>query len=1296
MERDERERAEKERERLEQELERVEKKRFQDELDRSEKERVEEDVILVDAGPSDQFDQEVELEHCSTKVAAEAVTPDSLLEVHASPKERARVTPAETGATFSEGAALHVITSESDRERRKERHRGRRHTSGARSSTSPWSSSELVSSAQDGHTHAPFACHVEDEKPLAPDAGFGASPPVPDDMRKEESPGTVPAEQTLRRKGSKSSSPATKFSSPSGDGDLSSDTSAVSNVCGSPLCSESAALKDVMLHSKHKKMLRKLIPSYPHEDPSQHSAPSSTRSLYSNSSTSSSAVASNDRVLENDHFTKFTCDLAKKIDQEDEARASMVEQLFRLQQRALEKKVREKMRHLESMEVEKSSRWVEKRMRKARKQAEAEHAELQRQLARSKVVRDASFSSGNSTPSSSSSSRMCLSFKLSPPTSSPALRQTARLTGPKKSVTLANLETAERSDTDQSSATTDLADRHSVAEHAGAAEVVIANDKTAHPRRAKALSKGSKQVWSAPDDEGDKPVNFHIIALRKDMESTRQDIQASRKEKEWKVRELQRQKEEAIQLYKQKKVIITERVRLFQLEQQEREAEEFLEKALMLSVDDEVQKQITETAPCVGEVVERGSDAIVASSHPHAFEPSQGVLEGFEKPESSPEIVTFPQVTSISPASPVLSHSPPPVSDLPFPDPLSMTHGNLPLPALVLTPVSPASSSAGASESIGKASAGAGQEWKARESHLDALRAEVAEKKRAVKQLAAERQRQLQNREEQRLLRQLQRIEEQAEKLRQPLDLSDAETCVSSASDQVSASTALPASASVVADDYVEGVDLQAHHFEHLRPEASKNDSTVVSSNSETDSLLGQDNWHKPEQRQRARKQLASPDQEAGQLGTSPQLRQQELFGIGTADATTKDWNGITQSSVTDDIVLKLVDAQESAFPRKEPTEVTAKLDEQNRQPPFSEMAGFGDLQSLEIHENSPEFELLSLINPSFNRSPGSLSDQDSERSPFSFKDVAPSPPRPASPPPDRRLGSEGKSEGKSGSRKRHQAVDTVEREVFEILVDEICTDLSATDPVPVVPKQRSRSRSRSPSRAGGVRSPGGSSPAPSPTPKAEAIDTSEVTAKSFLDIVQNVLGGSDEDNVATTLSGPLDSWFPRVLEQMQKESSSKKELNLEAKATRDKDTEGWTRLLAEALVEVSGEEPRPEPRKLGWRRPVFGEQPLARFRAQQADGHGEPKNTWARASNRLQEVVRFGSKAGEENNHEMDVSNIDENITSLIDEEICIDDASWQDISNDVKLVKNQIVQMIFSDLVDEMAEEIQSLWPT
>ena len=66
---------------------------------------------------------------------------------------------------------------------------------------------------------------------------------------------------------------------------------------------------------------------------------------------------------------------------------------------------------------------------------------------------------------------------------------------------------------------------------------------------------------------------------------------------------------------------------------------------------------------------------------------------------------------------------------------------------------------------------------KARESQLDALRADVAEKKRALKQLAAERQRQLQNREEQRLLRQLQRIEEKAEKLRQPLDLSDAETC---------------------------------------------------------------------------------------------------------------------------------------------------------------------------------------------------------------------------------------------------------------------------------------------------------------------------------------------------------------------------------------------------------------------------------------------------------------------------------------------------------------------------------------
>eukprot|EP00931_Biecheleriopsis_adriatica_P064778 TRINITY_DN3947_c0_g2_i2.p1 TRINITY_DN3947_c0_g2~~TRINITY_DN3947_c0_g2_i2.p1 ORF type:complete len:3759 (-),score=912.49 TRINITY_DN3947_c0_g2_i2:186-11462(-) len=173
------------------------------------------------------------------------------------------------------------------------------------------------------------------------------------------------------------------------DGDISSGTSASNSNAwlASPGRSECASLKDMMRHSKHKHMIRKLIPSFPSPDEPhmQHSAPSSTRSLQSNSS-SSSAAASNDRAMEGDRFTRFTCDLAKKIDKEEEARASMVEQLFRLQQKALEKKVREKLRHLKVMEAERSPRWVEKRMRKVRMRAEAENAEIERQLAESKAL----------------------------------------------------------------------------------------------------------------------------------------------------------------------------------------------------------------------------------------------------------------------------------------------------------------------------------------------------------------------------------------------------------------------------------------------------------------------------------------------------------------------------------------------------------------------------------------------------------------------------------------------------------------------------------------------------------------------------------------------------------------------------------------------------------------------------------------------------------------------------------------------------------------------------------------------
>lgn len=241
------------------------------------------------------------------------------------------------------------------------------------------------------------ASSATDAGSVLPDAGGAPHPP---DMNGEKAAQATAAESTRWPQpgvNAETSSAAGRIAAPGRtphseeEGDVSSGASASNAWLGSPgrTGTEGTALKDMMRHSKHKHMIRKLIPSWsfpsPEEPPLQHSAPSSTRSLGSNSSSSSSAAASN-AALESDRFTRFTCDLAKKIVVDEEARASMVEQLFRLQQRALEKKVREKLRHLKAMETEKSPRWVEKRMRKIRMRAEAEHAEIERQLAESKAV----------------------------------------------------------------------------------------------------------------------------------------------------------------------------------------------------------------------------------------------------------------------------------------------------------------------------------------------------------------------------------------------------------------------------------------------------------------------------------------------------------------------------------------------------------------------------------------------------------------------------------------------------------------------------------------------------------------------------------------------------------------------------------------------------------------------------------------------------------------------------------------------------------------------------------------------
>jgi len=52
------------------------------------------------------------------------------------------------------------------------------------------------------------------------------------------------------------------------------------------------------------------------------------------------------------------------------------------------------------------------------------------------------------------------------------------------------------------------------------------------------------------------------------------------------------------------------------------------------------------------------------------------------------------------------------------------------------------------------------------------------------------------------------------------------------------------------------------------------------------------------------------------------------------------------------------------------------------------------------------------------------------------------------------------------------------------------------------------------------------------------------------------------------------------------------------------------------------------------------------------------------------------------------------EGMDSLIQDEICADEAGWLDIMENVKAVKSQVVDLIFNDLIDEMSAEIQDLW--
>lgn len=218
------------------------------------------------------------------------------------------------------------------------------------------------------------------------------------------------------------------------------------------------------------------------------------------------------------------------------------------------------------------------------------------------------------------------------------------------------------------------------------------------------------------DLRDEQALNKRLQVLRHETEVTRQAIQGARnlKEKEIKLRLYQRQKEDAKRLYEKKRELINERVRLIQLEREEREVDDLLDKALSLNVDEEVQRQITEP---------QATGTAVAG----AEQPGAGAMRGGG---GAVDCFVFK----------------------PWVSPRQQTRALLP----------------GLGEEAQKENVMPDEEAQKREQHLERLREELAEKRRAVEKLHAERQKERQAREEKQLLEELDRWEEEAQKLCKP------------------------------------------------------------------------------------------------------------------------------------------------------------------------------------------------------------------------------------------------------------------------------------------------------------------------------------------------------------------------------------------------------------------------------------------------------------------------------------------------------------------------------------------------
>jgi hypothetical protein len=215
-----------------------------------------------------------------------------------------------------------------------------------------------------------------------------------------------------------------------------------------------------------------------------------------------------------------------------------------------------------------------------------------------------------------------------------------------------------------------------------------------------------------------------------------------------------------------------------------------------------------------------------------------------------------------------------------------------------------------------------------------------------------------------------------------------------------------------------------------------------------------------------------------------------------------------------------------------------------------------------------------------------------------------------------------------------------------------------------------------------------------------------ESMAAPFMAAILEHLGVTNQDEPVQLPLKPSSSWLPAVMEAVKEQvgatlpdaSPSSPSARQPGPNSRERDQASWSQLLADAFVEIAGEEVKAEPRVLGWRRPGYTRLP------QVAEGRvARPQQTWKTVMARLGEVTRVGTKTdgfGDavpiSGSLDSDLHGlvIDEGIDKLLEDEICADEASWLDIGSDVVTVKNQVVQMIFSDLVEETVVEMGKLW--